>query len=305
MACRAAFLLAASLLCFSSCFKSGLACSAEDVEFWKNGGGFFSFSDSILELYTIIGRDPLDAELGTVKVFSDYSSICRSCFTTFAECMANDCKTECGECVGTGIACGGNPGCTPSCVTEPVTAFNGAGCSSCRTDTSNPSTSPLSCVSQAELCLNFNLFSCSDCTRPEEEQDITWLVVGGTAGVVALLGFGYCFYLYRTRLKPLPDPDEGMNEWQRRARKKKKPRGSIDLSTAYVPEAVPVPQPQQPLDSQFEDESLVGHFPMVVPEPKTAAVGTAMTVQAPKPEFKVNRTHYHMPNQLMEDPEGK
>eukprot|EP00510_Aplanochytrium_minuta_P007445 CAMPEP_0184032690 /NCGR_PEP_ID=MMETSP0955-20130417/3223_1 /TAXON_ID=627963 /ORGANISM="Aplanochytrium sp, Strain PBS07" /LENGTH=119 /DNA_ID=CAMNT_0026318835 /DNA_START=1182 /DNA_END=1541 /DNA_ORIENTATION=- len=94
-----------------------------------------------------------------------------------------------------------------------------------------------------------------------------------------------------------------MNEWQRRARKKKKPRGSIDLSTAYVPEAVPVPQPQQPLDSQFEDESLVGHFPMVVPEPKTAAVGTAMTVQAPKPEFKVNRTHYHMPNQLMEDPE--
>mmetsp|Transcript_16151 Transcript_16151/g.21226 ORF Transcript_16151/g.21226 Transcript_16151/m.21226 type:complete len:101 (-) Transcript_16151:1200-1502(-) len=92
--------------------------------------------------------------------------------------MANDCKTECGECVGTGIACGGNPGCTPSCVTEPVTAFNGAGCSSCRTDTSNPSTSPLSCVSQAELCLNFNLFSCSDCTRPEEEQDITWLVVG-------------------------------------------------------------------------------------------------------------------------------
>jgi len=77
MACRAAFLLVASLLCFSSCFKSGLACSAEDVEFWKNGGGFFSFSDSILELYTIIGRDPLDAELGTVKVFSDYSSICR------------------------------------------------------------------------------------------------------------------------------------------------------------------------------------------------------------------------------------
>mmetsp|Transcript_11023 Transcript_11023/g.13344 ORF Transcript_11023/g.13344 Transcript_11023/m.13344 type:complete len:115 (-) Transcript_11023:688-1032(-) len=57
--------------------------------------------------------------------------------------------------------------------------------------------------------------------------------------------------------------------------------------------------------AEFEDESLVGHFPMVVPEPKTAAVGTAMTVQAPKPEFKVNRTHYHMPNQLMEDPEGK
>jgi len=286
-------------------------CNAVDEDFWRTGGGFFQFDSKFSNLYRIAAWEPFDAtKRAQIEFSASYSQECYTCFRDYALCLAEYCVDECGKC-DLGTICGSSApaACNPNCIGwDDSSLYDSNGCNTCRNSNFNGT----NCRAEAEVCAGFGLSICNGCTNPGGEQDLTWIVVGSIAGIILVFGGAYFYWYKSTALKALPDVDEGLNEWQK---PKKKGRGSITLDGTPTRSAPPVaygqPAPNLVTATQGQDDMMndLGYFPVVeqsassnAPPPQPAPVNNAAALP-PDAEFRVNRSHFHKPNQLMENPE--
>mmetsp|Transcript_11917 Transcript_11917/g.13731 ORF Transcript_11917/g.13731 Transcript_11917/m.13731 type:complete len:299 (+) Transcript_11917:235-1131(+) len=161
-------------------------CSADDIEYWEHGGGFFEFEDvaedagqdAALESCadcTVSEFFPL-AEPIIAQYFSVYSKPCQDCFNGLISCVRIVCLTEC------------------------VSAFFQEFSQTCE------DCAEANCRPPFTTCSGISVVTCDGCTNPED-KDLVPIIAGAVGAVVAVVGAFGIFKGYKT-YKNAPTSEE-------------------------------------------------------------------------------------------------